>query len=1071
MKNALRSVIIFLFVLTVSQPGLAQEFPFTFFPDKAGVLKEVLAFQQNKNKEILFVNHEGVYSFNSRYIKKDISFSGFEAGSVREALFTSSDQVIILSGDSLFSIDLKTRQKERLKKGLVEKVFYRPEEDILFVSTPTSLEQVNGAGESTKVLDGVKNIQSLLFGKGEYFIIEKENIRVYNTAWSLKERINVREPIIDSYLNDEKLWVLTATGIFSRELGVKGLKKYQSLDNEVPSCILEDRTGNVWVGTENNGLILFDGSRRKNLGRDNNFGLRKVKGIMESNDFSLWFYGEGGMVFKPFSAPFQVFRLGQHLPGTVVKDIKEAGPDKVAILTEDGYYHLLKDETTLSSTQLNLPFEPHLSRIIDEEKSLHVSKGGNILFHTPQRFYRCSVREEFLNLFSFEDLSLLVARDGSTYTYDYKTHILNKSNLLVSVEKPLFRSGNSLIYTDPEGNLKIWDSMRGSHPAIGAYTPEMLHAALLKEKFFVFLSKDKQLKYSVEGRVRKLDFRLGKEEEVSGFFIANSSLWISTGDRLYQIGFYLKDENLKLLEPKVFTAEDYNIQLPVFECVGNEEGTWWLASAGQVLLYHSFALAPDISKPGLVLEKVSLKSADSILNIGLPRRDSLKINLGKEDHLFIKAFPVVYDLKNKAALMYRYSSGADQWKVSDDENLIHIAGLKPGRHILELISRNEQGVKSEKVILTLEVATDGWFNWWIITGASLSFMLAGYLGFNGLKRVKDSNSREARERYEKELLKLQKRSHEQMMKAESLKQVNQLISAQKAELEDKNKQIVAQKYELSLTNSQIKQQKDVIEQTTEKLQSSINYAQRIQSALMGDEILIKEDLPESFVLFKPRDQVSGDFFWFDKAMNEEGDEVLIIAAVDCTGHGVPGAIISVVGIQLLNAIVKAKGITEPGKILTELNSDLLTSLKYEQTRMNDGMDMGLCTINIKKKKIYFAGAKNPLFKIENGELEIFKGDRFPIGGQKLREEKDFKTHERDIRGDRGQMFYLFSDGYQDQFGGTGKSKFMAGNFKKLLLEISGKPMMEQKYILGKTIKEWQGDEEQTDDILVLGFRI
>ena len=1071
MQSVLRTFLFFLLVLTLNHIGLAQEFPFIYFPDKTGALKDALTFQQNGNKEILYVSPAGVYSFNGRQTSRIINFTDPGVPGIRQALFTSG-KLALLAAEGLLSIDLKSAQVVNLRKEGPEKIFYNPGEDQLYISANGMLELITEKGETQRVIKEVSSPEAIHFSSAKYFVIEQGNIKMYTPDWVLEERVKVEEPIIDTYFGNEKLWVLTASGIYSKDSEIPGLKKYQSLENISVSCILEDRTGKLWVGTEDSGVLLIDGSRKQLLGHDNNFALRGVKGIIESNDFSLWFYDESGIVYKPLSAPFRKFRLGQHLAGKKVQDIRAIADSRLAVFTNDGYFHLIEDEVLKSSTHVQLPFRPDFSRIVDAATTFHVSRKGNILQHSLQGTFRCSIRKDIVDVFTFEDKSVIVARDGNTYEYNHFLNRLEKSSFLVAVDKPLFQSEKALIYTDPDGNVKTWDSERGSKLAIGAFTPEMLHAALLNDKYFVFLSKDKELKYSFNGRIIKLDFKLDGSEEVRAFFTSNLNLWISTESRLYQIGFYLKEDALKLLEPKVFNAGDYALQLPVRKCVLNEEGSYYLASENIISLYHSFALAPDISQPGIVLERLYIKRSDSLVNVVIQQQDSLRISLAKGDQLFVKAFPINYDSKRKALLKYRILSGDNRWKVPFEEDLILFSGFEPGQQVVEIISENEQGVKSgKKILLYLDVEQESWYNWWTFFGASLSLMLVGYFAFSGMKSLRDSNSREAKEKFEKELLKLQKRTHEQMMKAEGLKQVNQLITAQKEELEDKNKQIVAQKYELSLTNKQIKQQKDVIQKTSEKLQSSINYAQRIQTALMGDEILIKEDLPESFVLFKPRDQVSGDFFWFDKVVNEVGEEVLVIAAVDCTGHGVPGAIVSVVGIQLLNAIVKAKRIADPGKILTQLNADLLESLKFEQTQINDGMDMSLCIINLKQSKVFFAGAKNPLYVIENGILEIIKGNRFPIGGQKLREDKEFTTHELELKKDGSQMFFLFTDGYQDQFGGPNQSKFMAGNFKNLLIEISGKPMMEQKYMLGKTIKEWQGEEEQTDDILVMGFRI
>lgn len=1071
MKSALRIFLVFFCFWWLSLAGVAQELPFIFYPRNLLASGQLLAFQQNDNKEILFATKEGVYSFDGKRTKRLFSFANAQISGIEQALF-SSQELAIRSEGALFLLDLKSGEIVKIRGGGVENVFYYQAQDQLFLSTKSALELLKKNGETEKILDGLQDTRFIEFGAEEHMLLGGRSLSVYSKDWILQEKIKVEKTILDSYYHSDRLLILTAEAILSKERNA-GLKKEQTIEANVqPSCLLEDQTGRIWVGTKKNGVLLYDGNRSKLLSHENDFFLNGVSGIYQSKDFSLWFYGPDGFVFKAFSSPFQKFQLGRHLAGVEVEDIKTTDQDEVAVLSREGHYHLIKNEKLERSYQIPLPFSPAFSRIIDAGKTIHFSQEGEAFLYHRQSGLSKSLKKEIRQVFTFPKQSLLVDQKGAVLALDHETLEIWGVNWAVSMDKPLSQKGRFLIYTDQDKNLKKWDSKKGQHELIGGFKEDMQVGALFEEKHFIFLSQDQHLKYAFEDRVEQLAFNLEKEEKVSHFFISNADLWISTADHLFQIGLTLKGDTLKVGEAKVFKAQDYNIQLPVVKSVEQEDGSFWLVSENNLFRYNPLALAPDITPPGLVLDQLMIQNKEVKSKIAVSRQDSINIKLHRKDHLLINAYAVNYDPKNQVSLKYRYSAKDQGWQESLGEEVILLSGFEPGRHVVELVSENEQGVRSkETILLYLDVDEPFWYKWWALLGASLSIVLIGFMAYNGIKSVKESKSREAKEMHEKELLKLQKRSHEQMMKADGLRQINELITAQKVELEDKNKQIISQKYELSLTNIQIKQQKDLIEKTSESLQSSINYAQRIQTALMADEIQLKQDLPESFVFFKPRDQVSGDFFWFEKALNQEGEEVLVIAAVDCTGHGVPGAIVSVVGIQLLNAIVKAKGITDPGDILNELNADLLNSLKYEQTKINDGMDISLCTINLEKKKLYFAGAKNPLYIVENGELEIIKGDKQPIGGQKLKEEKDFKTHEIALKGDGKQMFYLFTDGYQDQFGGPAQFKFLTKNFKSLLLAESGKPMMEQKYVLGKTLKEWQGEESQTDDILVLGFKI
>jgi len=258
-----------------------------------------------------------------------------------------------------------------------------------------------------------------------------------------------------------------------------------------------------------------------------------------------------------------------------------------------------------------------------------------------------------------------------------------------------------------------------------------------------------------------------------------------------------------------------------------------------------------------------------------------------------------------------------------------------------------------------------------------------------------------------------------------------------------------------------------IDHQNKSIKSSINYAQRIQEAMLPKPDLQKKLISDSFILLKPRDIVSGDFYWFSEIKSWYSPDV-IIAAADCTGHGVPGAFMSMIGMNALNSIV-GSGIAEPDQILYELNKNIQSALQQEKTGNNDGMDIALCIYRKEKSILEFAGAKNPLVYIQEGKLTQIKGDVHPIGGSKRNHEFTYRKHKVPI--EETTIVYLFSDGYRDQFGGKDGTKFLTKNFNKLLLEIHEKPMEEQKQILDQRIEDWKGKNPQTDDILVIGFKL
>lgn len=311
-----------------------------------------------------------------------------------------------------------------------------------------------------------------------------------------------------------------------------------------------------------------------------------------------------------------------------------------------------------------------------------------------------------------------------------------------------------------------------------------------------------------------------------------------------------------------------------------------------------------------------------------------------------------------------------------------------------------------------------------------------------------------------------------------------------------NKALAAKNIEIEQTNDKLQVAFEKIEEQNFRITQSITYAREIQRALFPPIETLNNFLPESFIFFKPVDLVSGDFYWFSEVgvdvpkhkelqiANSQGEqtteltengawlpfrgEKFILTAVDCTGHGVPGAFMSMIGYNLLDSIT-GSGTTQPDKILSRLHNGVRTALKQDETTNRDGMDISLCTINKKDRTVDFAGANNPVIYITEGEMHMIKGDMMAIGGSHKKTERTYKGHT--IKVEKPTTFYILTDGYTDQFGGEDGRKYSMKNFKQLLMEIYQLPMQEQNKILGEHFEQWKADEHQIDDVLVIGFRL
>jgi serine phosphatase RsbU (regulator of sigma subunit)/Tfp pilus assembly protein PilF len=266
-------------------------------------------------------------------------------------------------------------------------------------------------------------------------------------------------------------------------------------------------------------------------------------------------------------------------------------------------------------------------------------------------------------------------------------------------------------------------------------------------------------------------------------------------------------------------------------------------------------------------------------------------------------------------------------------------------------------------------------------------------------------------------------------------------------------------------NSSLKDQNHQKQKQQENIVESIRYAQKIQSSIMPSAKRISEIAPRSFVYFQPKDIVSGDFYWFSKI---EGKTV--ISAVDCTGHGVPGAFMSLIAHNKMRRLLHEKQLSDPGEVLDILNTEIVASLHQESETKNtqDGMDMSICIIDEEDQTINFAGAQNSVMLVRDGVLEEYKPNRFSIGGTMLKQ-KTFKTHK--IHYERGDRLYLYSDGYFDQFGGESNAKLNKGKFKELLIEVSKESPEEARERLHSYFNEWKGVNKQLDDVLVIGTEL
>ena len=438
-----------------------------------------------------------------------------------------------------------------------------------------------------------------------------------------------------------------------------------------------------------------------------------------------------------------------------------------------------------------------------------------------------------------------------------------------------------------------------------------------------------------------------------------------------------------------------------------------------------------------------------------------------EVYLF-ECLPICKRLENNYALMQVYRSLGNAF-YKKQEYVLALAQYKNAVEIGNQLKTQKELYESFQTMADISFRM-GKYNDAFVFQKMYSDLKDTVLNEN---KEKDLGKQEARFEYDKELLAKEKEQEKKDAIAEEEKNQQKIIIVGVSLLA-----LILMFFAIYIfrsyrhkqqANIEITRQKVIIEEKNKEVHDSITYAKRIQNAILPPNKVIKQHLSESFVLFKPKDIVSGDFYWLENS----ADKVLF-AAVDCTGHGVPGAMVSVVGNSGLNRAVKEFGLSQPAAIL-----DKLTKLVEEtfvrkdsygarsENEVKDGMDISLCCLDVSKRMLEWSGANNPLWICRNGKMEITTANKQPIGAFEHR--KPFTNHSFQL--EKGDTIYIFTDGYADQFGGEKGKKFKYKQLEELLIKSQQYFLEEQKTILDKAFENWKKDLEQIDDVCIIGVRV
>jgi len=552
----------------------------------------------------------------------------------------------------------------------------------------------------------------------------------------------------------------------------------------------------------------------------------------------------------------------------------------------------------------------------------------------------------------------------------------------------------------------------------------------------------------------------------------NEDIWFqeTMGNRTYETGILkYNNGNYQLIKQPFYKFTDYSITGNYDFYVASDSEVFICTSKG--LLQYNPLQKVDYNIPYNTLIR-TVFAKDSLLFGGATVETNEFENIKgavipyTQNNLVFHYAATFYEDVEKNLYSYRLIGSDTSWSdwVSDVKK--EYTFLKEGKYTFEVKSKNQYKVIGKTASYSFRILPPWYRTWWAYTLYVLFFL--------GLSIV-------ILKLYTRRLV-AQKEHLEQIVKERTAEVVQQ-----KEELSATLEIVNQQNEEISQTLEIVNHQKDVIEKSHKNITASITYAKRIQTAVLPSLDVVTMLLPEHFILFKPRDIVSGDFYFIKQIKN-----YTLIAAADCTGHGVPGAFMSMLGVALLNEIVRNTEITSSAEVLNELRKQIKFSLQQtgQQGEQQDGMDIAFCSINIETLEMNFAGAFNPCLifrKIDNGQLtmdnelinkekelsivnyqlSILEADRMPVGIHL--KEKPFT--ELTFQLQTGDVFYIFSDGYESQFGGVKPETMKSKRFKEFLTRINHLPMNEQKEMLEKRFDKWRGNNAQTDDVLVMGVKI
>lgn len=1010
---------------------------FITISDNDGLINNnVYSIAENNKNELLFGTSKGLSIYNGISFKNYSEKEGLKNSWIFKLL---NDQNITWIGtqEGVYLLEngkiTPFNKDELLNKSSVYSIFMDADKNMWFATLQNGAIFYNkaiGEFKHFSVANGLMNDFIFSIGQksnGDILIGTQTGLNCINKKFEIRradeiaKNENISFSSILSLNNDNVLFGSHTEGVIGFDFKAKIRTCEYDITNGLTSnpiqCLFKDREDNLWIGTDGSGVFKYKSNKfvyyTKASGLPDNY----INAVTQDQKGYYWVALKSNGLSKIRGQQVVNYKMDvkhpDKLPDNDINTILPIGDDGILFGTKDGLSVFKNDEFN-TIKDFGFRHKYILSLYQDSKKNVWIGTNEGVFRYTNGIITPVNVTNKFRQ----EGLQFLINcivedKNGSIWfgTENGLIELDKHGGCTLLNDKNKFQNVNVLSATiDNNHNLWFGTSEGLFHYDYVSFN-KISQKNGLSSNNVLFLQTD-NLSRLIIGLNTGLDLL-----DLNDFYKKKISIkHFGKDDGLLTLeanfNAVFKDQSGRIL---VGTTDGLEIYNPAFDSKNTLEP---ITRINAVKLFFG---QEDIFK------YAKLDTATQ-----LPKSLSLPFS---KNHLTFQFIGVSLSAPEKVMYQYKLEGIDNDWTPPTSKTEATYSSLPPGKYKFLLKAMNNDGVwNNEPAVFEFEISPPWYKTWWFYSICAI-VLISSITIYNYVKTKKLIADKQKLERV----------------------------------VDERTKELRDEKEKVETINKEVIEQKTIIEHKNIEITDSIKYAKNIQEALLPNLNNIDSLFKSSFVLYMPKDIVSGDFYWFAK----NGD-TRFIAAVDCTGHGVPGAFMSIVGNTLLNEIVNEKKITRPGDILLELHKGVKIALNQnaQEFERRDGMDITLCSFNSNTKHIEYAGANRPLWiyrKSRNFELEIIKASKFPIGGLELEEHRIYENHVLEI--EEGDCLYLFSDGYADQFGGPKGKKFMLTNLQKTIREIVELPMSKQKEKLETAFLKWKQDTEQIDDVLVIGIRI